>query len=398
MSRRTLLAVLAAAVVLPARANVSADLAEDPLWFLGVLLEIGSSLAGTLGKQLWRLAALAAPGALGPALRRNPKVVGLYVIGIVLTLCEPPVDSVALTYAPMSIIAACAGLSVAWNVVLAPCLLGEQLTMMRVGVAATIVFGTVLIGVFGPHTEVRHTASEYMELLVRPASLVYYGCIVLLGCLVGSRIVRSEGERALPAVLAALGVGNQFLLKIATELIACAVYGASREGCTDRTGTYVNPFDSWEVYVVSALAFGISTAGLAVLALTLRDAEALDTLPIYQGTVIVVGAVSGAIVLQEQQNNEAWRIMCYCFSLLLVVVSLALLALRESPSAPPSLRLPDRPISWPWYEATAATMRKRVFACVSMRSDALPLVAVPAKGAGQPSEASGLLTGGTKGK
>ena len=56
----------------------------------------------------------------------------------------------ALSLAPMSIISTCAGLSVAWNVLLAPCTLGEQLTKVRVGAAAAIVAGTICMGVFGP--------------------------------------------------------------------------------------------------------------------------------------------------------------------------------------------------------------------------------------------------------
>jgi hypothetical protein len=102
-----------------------------------------------------------------------------------------------------------------------------------------------------------------------------------------------------------------------------------------------------QVYVLTAVGLVICFAGLVLLALTLRDAEALDTIAIYHGTAIVIGAVSGAVVLKEQDSNEAGRIVCYCLSLLLVVLALTLLAMREPASAPPGLRLSDRPISWP---------------------------------------------------
>ena len=117
-------------------AAVGAELSHDPLWWCGLLIEFASSLSGTLGKQSWRLAALAAPGPLCPAIQRSRAALWLYVLGAVLTLVEPPLDSVALTLAPVSIISTCAGLSVAWNVVLAPCTLGE--TVRRAQPAAAL--------------------------------------------------------------------------------------------------------------------------------------------------------------------------------------------------------------------------------------------------------------------
>ena len=46
------------------------DVSRDPLWFLGLGIEFVSSLAGTLGKQSWRLAALAAPGPADGRIRK----------------------------------------------------------------------------------------------------------------------------------------------------------------------------------------------------------------------------------------------------------------------------------------------------------------------------------------
>jgi hypothetical protein len=86
-----------------------------------------------------------------------------------------------------------------------------------------------------------------MALLVRPAALWYYGATtVAVGLLVGL-VLTYQHNRVLPAILAAFGLGNRFVLKIAAELIGCAVAGASRDGCEDEAGVFVNPMDSWEV-------------------------------------------------------------------------------------------------------------------------------------------------------
>jgi hypothetical protein len=145
---------------------------KDHLWYLGVLLEVLTTFLGIAGEQLWRLAALVAPGALSSALR-SPRALYLYVAGVVLIIFELPLEGFAFTLAPYSVLSACAGLGVAWNVILAPCLLGEQLTMVRTSAAAAIVVGTILSGVFGPHQEVRtcSRAHGYRRRLPACASL-----------------------------------------------------------------------------------------------------------------------------------------------------------------------------------------------------------------------------------
>ena len=59
------------------------ELSHDPLWFCGLGIEFVSSLAGTLGKQSWRLAAIAAPG---PLLCSHSVARYLYAFGCLLTL------------------------------------------------------------------------------------------------------------------------------------------------------------------------------------------------------------------------------------------------------------------------------------------------------------------------
>ena len=260
--------------------EVQDQLALEPWWFAGVLIEFVSTFSGTIGKQSWRLAAIASPGPIALVWKR-PVALSLYAVGIFLTLCEPPLDSIALTLAPMSIISTCAGLSVAWNVILAPCTLGEQLTVVRVLAAAAIVAGTILMGIFGPHSEVSRTGQQYIEIMGRPMASIYYMLLLsLIGVL--AYLTRRYPTRGIyPAMLAGALVGNQFLLKVATELLSCGLLGpSSAPGCTSS-----NPLLDWEFWAIATAALTISVGGLTILSLTLRDAEALDIIPVYQGTV-----------------------------------------------------------------------------------------------------------------
>ena len=302
----------------------------------------------------------------------------------------------ALTLAPASIIATCAGLSVAWNVLLAPCTLGEQLTVVRAGAATAIILGTISMGIFGPHAEVLRSPEEYMALMARPSALAYYAGLAGLVGILTLLTLRLETNRVFPAALGGALVGNQFLHKVVTEMLNCAMSGAARPGCSAD-----NPFGSWQIYLLGSLALIASVTGLTVLALALRDSEALDSIPIYQGMQILVGAVSGAMVLQEQTSNNTAGVVLYCLSLLLIVAALALLAVREQPAG--TCRVPDRVIVWQCYDDCAASTRRRLDSLVgsagpdlSIRLDK-PAAAPSTPARAGPSESSRLLSGLTPG-
>ena len=311
---------------------------------------------------------------------------------------EPPLDGVALTLAPASIISTCAGLSVAWNVLLAPCTLGEQLTYVRAGAAIAIIIGTICMGIFGPHAEVLRSPEEYIALMARPSALVYYAGLAGLVGVLTLLTLRMETNRAFPAALGGSLVGNQFLHKVVTEMINCAWFGSERPGCSAD-----NPFNSWQIWVLGSLALVVSVTGLAVLALALRKSEALDSIPIYQGFQILIGAVSGAMVLQEQRSNNTAGVVLYCLSLLLIVAALALLAIREQPAG--TCRVPDRVIVWPCYDDCAASTRRRLDALVgsagpdlSVKLDKEAAPSTPARPKSEGlSESSRLLSGLTPG-
>jgi hypothetical protein len=84
-----------------------------------------------------------------------------------------------------------------------------------------------------------------MALLVLPAALCYYAATVVVVCalLCVYRSVAFRDNHALPAITAGFSLGNRFVFKVAAEMIGCAVYGASRDGCEDASGVYFNPMD-----------------------------------------------------------------------------------------------------------------------------------------------------------
>lgn len=80
----------------------------------------------------------------------------------------------AYAFAPQSILAPISGLDIVWNTLLAPCTLGEKLTGKRLIACLLITAGTVLIAVFGSHSEAEYTAAYLEEVLLRWQVATYF--------------------------------------------------------------------------------------------------------------------------------------------------------------------------------------------------------------------------------
>ena len=342
---------------------------HDDGWYMGIVLELLSSFIGTLGKQAWRLAALNSPGSMWKALRFSSTARLLYVIGVVMTVTEPPLEAISYSLAPLSIISACGGFSIFWNIVLAPCTLGERLTVVRLIAGVLIIVGTACVGAAAPHEEVTRTPDQYIELMKQPSAIAYYvfiiAGIITMACM--RRQVPATMSGVFNALMAAMIGGNQFVTKLAVELTKCAADTTYCHG--------INPFASWQIYVFTLLAILSAGGGLLILAFTLRDAEALDALTTYAGGQIMIGAISGAAVLQEQSQNTAGAIVLYCLSICLILFALALLGSRERDIS--MLGIQDRPIAWGWYEDIATGVKSKTDELVAQ--GAAPGTAPPQK-------------------
>lgn len=318
---------------------------------LGILVQFLTSFLATCGKISWRLAANAAPGSsILDALRHSKAARYLYLFGIVLTLVEPPLESTALSIAPVAIISACGGLSIFWNILLAPCILGEQLTRIRLGAAVLIFLGTLFVGVGGPHDEINYFPDEYFELLTEPKAIVYF-CITGTGISICYLLWIRFGIRSAAVIGGAWLAGNEFIGKVCVELLKCGL-DQTKEECQGR-----QPFRTWEIYVLATFYLGCNVLGLITLAKALRETEALDAITVYQAVTIIVGATSSSLVLEEQRTNSNGKIVLYSFALVIVLFALVMLAQRKRleeymPDA-------DAPVACEAYDNLARSCNRR---------------------------------------
>ena len=289
---------------------------KNDLWWIGVLLDAVATLAGTGGKQLLRYAVVS----------KNP---WYYPLGLLCTaMIDPAFDISAYGFAAQSIIAPCAGMVVVWNVLLAPCTLNERLTRSRLSGALLILLGTICVGLYGSHDDVERSVDEYLELFSRPAAMVYYLLFAVWTgvCLYmwrhGSAFVSGFAMGALGGSLA----GNMFTTKAVVEMFKCVAAGSeTAEGCD------TNPFFTPYPYLFFAISMTLATVSLYMLAVGLRSFEALYMITVFEGFMIISGAISGNVVMNEAEHQETYELVLYAMSIGIILCGLFVLCRGEQP-------------------------------------------------------------------
>ena len=254
-------------------------------WWIGVVLDMIATLAGTIGKQLLRYAVVT-------------KEMRYYPLGLFFTAVVDPVfDLSAYSFAAQSIIAPCAGMVVVWNVLLAPYTLQEKLTAPRLIGAVLVCIGTVIMGLCGNHDDVDRTVAEYIALFSRPAAIIYY-VIFTLYCGAMTYVILRKGRFASSFALGALGgsfAGNMFTTKAVVEMADCfRDYDRSVE---EIEGCSPNPFLGPTPYLFASVSMACACISLYMLAVGLRDFEALYMITVFEGFMIIFGALSGTAAL-----------------------------------------------------------------------------------------------------
>jgi hypothetical protein len=322
----------------------------DDMWYVGVIVAIGTTLVGTLAKHSFRRAALS---------KTSDRACVMNTLGCCFLLLEPPGDATALSFASMAIVTSCSGMALVWNLLLAPCTLGETLTRVRLYAACTVLIGTIGVGSFGPHEHIDRTASEYLLLFSTQRALIYFGCLSVW-LVFAARLACTKCGRLFGAAFAGTLLGNNIMTKVVVSLVECATQADSREGCNGE-----NPFNTWELYVFFGLAALISLSGAISLVLTLQSSEALDAITIFQGSLITFGALASFCVLNEHQSLSADRASGYVFSLCVIVSGLAVLALHEAGV----LTLPDQTVESECYDQMVLRSRNSLDRCLGERNN-----------------------------
>jgi len=86
-----------------------------------------------------------------------------------------------------------AGFSVVWNIVLAPYILKEQVSIHDIRGSAVILMGCVMVGVSGSHDTPKHSSADIFALFTSNIFIAYAACAVVTagvvrGCSMARRL------------------------------------------------------------------------------------------------------------------------------------------------------------------------------------------------------------------
>lgn len=287
------------------------------MWYIGVALEIVSTMSGTIGKQLIRLSEVRKT--------KNPGFSNMaYWAGIVInTAVGPIIDMAAYSFAPQSLIAPFGGLDVVWNAMLAPYLLNEKLTKRRIAGSVLIVLGTILAGCMGNHKDSEYTLEYLEDTLINFRVLIYFLAFsvwfLLNRCFLMRRPVGSAIRGVSLGCTAGTIAGNMFCVKAVVELVQTSIRDQDSE-----------VWLHWLPYAMLAGAIFFALSNVVYMTRGLKEYEALFMVTIYEGSMIVANCLSGAIVLQDLRTLEAWRVSLYSLSILIICLGMYVIFSQEA--------------------------------------------------------------------
>lgn len=296
----------------------------DSLVFLGVGLGVFASMTGTIGKQLLRAAELFK--------RRGNKYMFKVSLSLGLALntaVGPIVDMLSYMFAPQSLIAPLGGLDVVWNTMMAPCTLGENLTLPVIWGATLIAAGAIVTSLFGSHDDKEYDLESMKTVFTRPSVLIY---LVLLAAWLAFNILALQPHSAAPrgqpwlsgspirglslGLTAGSISGNMFCVKGFVELLQTSV----RDG---DAGVWAH----WLPYVLLVGAVTFALSNVYFLTKAMREYEVLFMGAVFEGSLIVSASVSGCVVYGDLEALETYRIVIYFMALASIVAGIMTVAI-----------------------------------------------------------------------
>jgi uncharacterized membrane protein len=296
---------------------------DRSLWWLGMILMVGSTVAGAIGGLFIRKSHLIA--SRHARLSWAYWLVGIFVVQLFLNV---GMSMAALAFAAQSLLSPLIACQIVFNAFLAPCFLAGETLTVRDGVGtAFIVAGCVAAGLFAPHSDPHYSLQVLLDDYTRPAFLAYAAtCAALMaGAYLGSlqrrwQSLQRVGAAALPGAL----VGNaNIFAKAASGLLVGAVAHGDWSPFAKSPLPYV-------VMVVAPLMAGLS---LLFLNRALAAWPATSIVPTYISTLVVVSTVSGGLCFGEFASLSASHALGLACGVLLVVAGVTVQASGARPEA-----------------------------------------------------------------
>ncbi|EQC40965.1 hypothetical protein SDRG_02028 [Saprolegnia diclina VS20] len=244
-------------------------------------------------------------------------------------------DFAALTFAAQSVITPIGAFTLVANLGFAHYWLKEPLGSTDLAGTGLIVLGATAVTIFGSHESPKYSLDELIALSTRGSMVVY--AIAILGLVAFFHVVRMRSEQVLrkcgkaspeyraleklhPLSYAGFAgiVGAQSVMfaKSSGELIQLSLQGRNQ---FNRVLTYV---------ILAGLVLTISVQ-THMLALGLKNFDALYMVPVFTCFFISFSVLGGAVYFNEFQAFTLYQWICFPLGVAITVVGVILLSRRE---------------------------------------------------------------------
>ena len=113
-------------------------------------------------------------------------------------------------------------------------------------------------------------------------------------------------------------------------------------GAENAAGCETNPFLTVWPYLFIFVSLTLACVSLYMLAVGLRTFEALYMITVFEGFMIISGAISGNVVMNEKEGQPAHLLVLYALSIFVILSGLYVLLRGEQSSASDGVRMLSR--------------------------------------------------------
>ena len=230
------------------------------------------------------------------------------------------------------------GITLAANAVLAPMMLGEEITRDVVWSTIIIIFGIGVTVSFGPHSSASYDTDDLLDLLQATPFVVFFlFCVV--SSLVAWGLIHWQKHRNKEAGVTQNGsMEKQGARVICCSYIWIAAIFSSGTMLTakqtmellETTLSGVNQFDQPTVWVILFNFICMNVVMEYWKQKALASFSALVVVPLFQVMLVVLAVITGAIYFDEFKGMAAYSIICFSFGLVIVCYGMFVLAGGET--------------------------------------------------------------------
>jgi hypothetical protein len=287
-------------------------------WVVGLIASLAAGIAGAVGKLLLKKRHMI-DQASGPGSKNALVALALGTLGLII---NPVLDVFSYGLMSQTMKAPLAGMVVIWNVVFAPLIVKEIPTKVDILASAMVFIGTVCFGFGGPKETPEYTYRQLFDLFTRRPfvifAVVHGGWVLTLAvCINLPRVTTIVKQAAFG--LAAGSVGGLFFF---TKCFATFIIEPEARGA----------FTHWQGYPISLGAATTALGGLLIMNAGLKKYSALLIAPMYQGTMVIVGSLSGIAFFDEAHNMSQARILLYFVGVGIILGGIVVLCVFKRPA------------------------------------------------------------------